>query len=121
MIEVNVKNAPSGGGYLNVRASNEGAGIHQKKLSAAALAGSRDAQGHLPPGLPIAADGTPATDGVKAVVCIVGPDSVRLGDKDVFGNAIFSGLLNRKAIETNLGRALSAEEIAKFPPALVLV
>ncbi len=66
MLEVNKSAAPSGGRYIDVRVGDK-QGVGTLKIDAAAvaaLAAKRDAQGYLPPGFPLAADGTPADDGV---------------------------------------------------------
>lgn len=95
--------------YADIR-FGEGHSIHQGLLDAAALAASRDADGHLPPGLPVKADGTIVAAG--DAYGIVGPGPAKLGAVNTFGGMLFSGGLNRDMIEANLGRVLSAAELA---------
>ena len=99
----------SGTSYTDIR-WGEGHNIHQTLLDATALAASRDADGNIPPGLPVSAAGGIVAAGDAAA--IVGPEPVKLGSTNVFGNAIFSSGLNRDMIESNLGRVLSAAELA---------
>lgn len=96
-------------------------GIHQIKANAAGLAASRDAMGVLPPGLPIKADGTPVTGAGQVVKGLVGPEPAPLGGADDFVNVILTGPVNRSMIEANLGRVLSANELAALPAVLVLM
>lgn len=95
--------------------------VHQGLLDATTLAASRDANGSLPVGLPVKADGTPITGVGQATFGLVGPEAVKLGDVDVFGNVIISGNVNRDMIEDNLGRALTADEVASLPAAIRLI
>lgn len=94
--------------YADIR-FGEGHSIHQGLLAAAGLAASRDTDGLLPPGLPVNAAGAPVTAG--DAYGIIGPEPAKLGAINTFGNMIFSGGLNRKMIEANLGRVLSAAEL----------
>lgn len=103
--------------YADVRVG-EGHCIHQVKLTAAALAASRDADGNLPPGLPVLATGAPVTAGTA--VGVIGPEAVALGAADTFGNVIFSNGINRDQIEANLGRVLTAAELAGLPARFVV-
>lgn len=113
---ISVRSTGNGGTfYGDVRVGDKQT-IHQVTLDVAALAGAADADGYLPPGLPLKADGTPVGTGESAV-CVLGPESVKLADVDVFANAIYSGGLNRAAIESNLGRALSADEATSLSAA----
>lgn len=99
-----------GSSYIDIRIGGGGAEIHEQILDAAALAASRDADGMLPPGLPVS-----ATGGIVAAgdaTGIVGPEPVKLGSVNILGNVIFQGVLNRDAIEDNLSRVLSAAELA---------
>lgn len=96
--------------YGDVRVG-EGHCIHQIRLDAAALAASRDANGFLPPGLPVRPAGTPVSAaGQNAVV--IGPEPVALGAVNTFGNVICSQGLNGDQIAANLGRAITADERA---------
>lgn len=100
------RTAAPGVAYIDIRVGGQHT-IHQIKLNATALAASRDADGNLPPGLGIAANGTLAHTSGTAV-CVIGPDAVRLGSVDIFASAIFSGGLNGDAIADNVGSALAA-------------
>ena len=104
---IRVTTTAGGTGYADFRVGD--VQQHQALLAAAGLAASRDSDGNLPPGLPVNAAGSPVTAG--DAYAIVGPEAVALGDVDVFGNAIFAGVLNRDMIEDNLGRALTAAEL----------
>jgi hypothetical protein len=78
-----------------------------------------DAQGRIKPGTPLAADGTTvgaaeAVYGVviEAIKLTEGNDALRTG---TFQIAVCThGLINRDVCEDNLGRVLSANEIAGF-------
>ncbi len=104
-----------GTGYIDVRVGT-GHGIHQRLLDATALAASRDADGNLPPGLGITVAGGPAHASGTAVA-VIGPEPVKLGSANVFGNTIETGLLNGDAIADNVGAALAAT----LPAALRLI
>lgn len=95
--------------------------VHQSLLAAASLAASRDANGSLPVGLPVKVDGTPISAPGQTTFGLVGPESVKLGSVNIFGNVILSGNVNRDMIEDNLGRALTADEIASLPAAIRLI
>lgn len=110
----------AGDSYGSIRVG-DGHGIHQSLLNAAALAGNRDARGYLPPGLPLQANGLPVTGISQTVVCVVGPEAVLLGTANIFGNAIFTGMLNVDMIEDNLGRALNANELSALALADAIV
>lgn len=103
-------NTAGGTGYSDIRVGS-GHGIHQMKLVAASLAASRDSDGYLPPGLPVAADGS-TVGAAEDAYGIIGPDPVLLGDADIFGNVILTGPIQQNMIEDNLGRVLSADELA---------
>lgn len=85
---------------------------HQVKLNAAALAAFKDANGDLPPGLPIQRDGTPITAPGQRAVGIVGPESTPVEAHGNFGNVILGGYATQDAIESNLGRVLTADEVS---------
>ena len=107
---ISITTTSGGTGYVDIRVG-DGHGIHQGWLDVSALTSADDADGYLPPGLPIAADGTPV--GSSEDACgIIGPEAVKMGSADHFANMIFTGPVNRNAIEDNLGRALSADELA---------
>ncbi len=86
--------------------------VHQIKYDVSALTGVDDENGSLPVGLPIKADGTPVTTNADTAYGVVGPEPVKLEAADHFGNVILAGALNKDAIEDNLGRAISANELA---------
>lgn len=102
--------AALGRAYIDIRVGH--CQVHQAKLDVSALAASADADGVLPPGLPVVDDGGPVGAGTDVVVGVIGPEPVKLLAADHFGNVILSGNLNRNAIEDNLGRAVSANELA---------
>lgn len=113
----------TGTSYSDIR-TGEGHGIHMGLLDATALAASRDADGNLPPGLPVLAAGGPVTGAAQAIYGLVGPEYVKLGSTNLFGNMIFSGMINRDMVEANLGRVLSANELSAIStgrPAIVLI
>lgn len=109
---------PGGTAYGDIRVG-EGHTIHQGLLDAAGLAASRDADGYLPPGLPVLATGLPVTAGTA--LGYIGPEAVKLGSVNTFGNIIMGGGLNRDMIEDNLGRVLSAAEIAGKPSTITML
>lgn len=97
--------------------------VHEMLVDASLSAASRDADNKLPPGLPLLATGGPITGAGQVAVGLVGPEAVSLGATNVFANAVVSGLLNRKMIESNLGRVLSANELSAIAtglPAVIL-
>jgi hypothetical protein len=102
--------------YLDIR-FGEGHSVHEGLLDATLLAASRNADGFLPPGLPVLATGGPVSGAGQAAYGIIGPEAVKLGTINTFGNMIFSGGLNRDAIEANLGRVLSANELSAIAAA----
>lgn len=110
----------AGRSYIDVRAGQ--CNVHQVKLDVSTLTGSDDADGNLPPGLPIRVNGAPVTGGTDVLMGVIGPESVKIGTTDIFGNVITDGPLNKNAIEDNLGRSLSANELAALAliPALHL-
>lgn len=99
-----------GPSYIDVRGGAYN-NVHQIKLGAAGLAASRDADGYLPPGLPVLLTGAPVS-GAGQTAVVIGPEPVKLGSVDLFANVIIDGPLTRDAIEDNLGRVLSANELA---------
>jgi hypothetical protein len=88
--------------------------VHQCKIDVSTLTGVDDADGVLPPGLPILVTGAPVTGTTDAVFGVIGPEPVKLQSADHFGNVIISGNLNKNMIEDNLGRALDANELASM-------
>jgi hypothetical protein len=119
-VEVTNTAAPAGTTYQDIRFGL--CSIHQKKVAAAGMAASRDADLRLPIGLPINAAGGPVTAG--DAVGLVGPETVRLGAVDIFANAIVAGPVSQQAIESNLGRVLTNAEKAGIKsglPGIVLL
>lgn len=102
--------AAAGAAYADIRVGE--CQVHQVLLDVSGLTGVDDANGSLPVGLPIKADGTPVAAGTDVLFGLIGPEPVKLGAADHFGNAFVSGTFNRDMIEDNLGRALSANELA---------
>lgn len=115
---ISVTNTAGGTGYVDIRVGT-GHQIHQTLLDATALAASRDADGYLPPGLPISAAGGLVTTGTAYGV--LGPEPVKLGSANVFGNCFLLGTLNRDAMEDNLGRPLTAAEITGIAGGLKMI
>ncbi len=113
--------AARGTAYADIRVGE--CQVHQVKLDVSALTGVDDADGVLPPGLPIRVDGTPVSAGAQVAYGVIGPEPVKIGDDDIFGNIILSGNLNRDMIEDNLARALSADELTALAeiPAIRLI
>ena len=109
---ISIERTAGGTAYVDVRVG-EGHGIHQATLDVSAL--TADADGYIPPGQPILDTGAPVTQGVdtaEVAYGVVGPEAVKEGDADHFGNVILDVALNRDPIEDNLGRALTANEIS---------
>lgn len=103
-----------GTGYADIRVG-EGHTIHEVLFDVSGLT-DIDSNGYLPVGFPILATGLPVTAGTA--YGYVGPEPVYVvstASADVFGNVIMSGGLNRDMIEDNLGRVLTAAEIAGKP------
>jgi hypothetical protein len=104
--------AAPGRAYIDVRVGE--CQIHQGLIDVSTLGSNDDADGYLPPGLPILTNGAPVSGATDVVLGVIGPEPVKLGTADRFGNVILSGNLNRDAIEDNLGRSLSANELASL-------
>lgn len=98
-----------GTGYADIRVGH--VDQHQTLIDVSGLAAAVDADGYLPPGLPLDATGNPV-GAAEDAYAILGPEAVKLGAADHFGNAILGGVLNRDMIEDNLGRALTVDELA---------
>lgn len=116
---MSVTSTAGGDAYIDIRVGE--CQIHQAKLNAANLAASRDAGLSLPVGLPVKVDGTLISAPAQATFGLIGPEPVKLGAVDIFANVIIMGPVNRDAIEDNLGRVLTADEIASLPPAIKLI
>lgn len=91
---------------------------HQCLIDVSTLGSHDDAAGYLPVGLPILVTGAPVSAGAQTAFGLIGPEPVKLGAVDHFGNVIISGAVNRDAIEDNLGRALSADELTAIAAGL---
>ena len=107
---ISFERTAGGTGYVDVRVG-EGHAIHQATLDVSGIT-DVDADGYIPPGLPLQASGAPVDAVDQTAKYVVGPEAVKEGDADHFGNALLDGALNQDAIEDNLGRALTANEIA---------
>jgi len=80
-----------------------------------------DADGYIKPGVPLAKDGSIVGSGVPVWGVTIEPIKVASGGTDAILDAatdcfvtVGFGLCNRDVMEDNLGRALSADEIAGF-------
>lgn len=113
---ISVESTAGGTGYVDVRVG-EGHGIHQVLIDVSVIGASADADGYLPPGLGIAANGSAAHLTATTAVCVIGPEPVKVGAVDHFGNAIFSGVLSRDALEDNVGSV----QAATLPAAIRLI
>jgi hypothetical protein len=113
--------AAAGRAYIDIRVGE--CQVHQGLLDVSTLTGVDDADGNLAPGLPIRTNGAPVTAGTDAIIGLVGPEPVKLQAADHFGNVFVSGTFNKNAIEDNLGRALTANELAAIAlvPAIRLI
>jgi hypothetical protein len=109
---IRVTSTAGGIGYIEIRLDPKGCETHQAVFDVSELGAADDADGYLPPGLPLLATGGPVTGAAQTAVYVVGPESVKLGTVDHFGNVILNGFLVRDAIEDNLGRALNANELS---------
>lgn len=109
---ISVTTTAGGTGYIEIRLDPKGCETHQAIIDVSTLGAFDDADGYLPPGLPLLAAGGPVTGAGQTAVYVVGPEAVKLGAADHFGNVILNGFLVRDAIEDNLGRVLSADELA---------
>lgn len=116
---IRVKKTPGDGPtYGDVRAGAYN-NVHQIKLAVSGLSAAADADGYIPPGLPIRNAGTVGAlvSGADQSAVVIGPEAVRLGAADHFANVILDGPLNRGMIEANIGRVLSANELAALTAA----
>jgi len=102
--------AAKGRSYSDIRIGE--CQVHQVLLDVSGLTSADDADGVLPVGLPITTAGIPVAAGTDVIAGLIGPEPVPIGTADVFGNIFMSGNFNRDAIEDNLGRTLSANELA---------
>jgi hypothetical protein len=109
--------AAPGGGKTYIRIIRSGnPGIHQRKLDISAWVSAADADGFLPPGLPIIAGGLPVSGAAQVAIGVIGPEGIEIGDgtgRDIFANSIDAPAhLNGQAIADNKGSVLSANQLA---------
>jgi hypothetical protein len=109
---ITVTSTAGGIGYIEIRLDPKGCETHQAIYDVSTLGAHDDANGYLPPGLPLKADGSPVSGAGQTAAYVVGPEAVKMGAADHFANVILNGFLVRDAIEDNLGRVLSADELA---------
>lgn len=98
-----------GTGYIDIRVGTAH-NVHQATLDVSAI--TADADGYIPPGLPLQASGAPVSGVSQTAKYVVGPEAVKEGAADHFGNVLLDGPLNQDAIEDNLGRVLTADELS---------
>ncbi len=103
--------ATGGTAYADIRVGDSH-NVHQVLLDVAALAALDDADGFLPPGLPVLAAGGPVTGAAQTVFGVIGPEPVKMGAANHYGNVFLDGALNRDMIEDNLGAGLSANQVS---------
>jgi len=104
--------AAAGIAYADIRVGE--CQVHQVLIDVSTLTSVDDANNSLPVGLPIKANGAPVTGTTDVVFGLIGPEPVKLGAADHFGNCFVSGSFNKDMIEDNLGRALDANELASL-------
>jgi len=103
--------------YIDIRVGGGDFTVHQIKADISELGANVDADGYLKPGTPLrttGAIGAPITGAGQGDVVLVGPEPVRIGAADHTVNAFFAGVFSRQAIEANLGRVLTADELASI-------
>ena len=105
---LSVSSTAGGTAYVEIRVGDSH-NIHQQVFDVSAL--TADADGYIQPGLPLLAAGGPVSGADQTATGVVGPEPVKEGAADHFGNVILDGVLNKDAIEDNLGRVLSANEL----------
>lgn len=113
--------AARGRAYVDIRVGE--CQVHQGLIDVSTLTGEVDADGYLPPGLPIRLTGAPVTGDTDPILGVIGPEPVKVQSADHFGNVIISGNLNKNAIEDNMGAALDSHELAALAlvPAIRLI
>ena len=105
---LSVSSTAGGTAYVEIRVGSAH-NIHQELLDVSAI--TADADGYIAPGLPIISGGGAVSGADQTATGVVGPEPVKEGAADHFGNVILDGALNQDAIEDNLGRVLSANEL----------
>lgn len=98
-----------GTGYADIRVGDS-QNVHQMLFDVSEI--TADADGYIPPGTPLLAAGGPVTGSSQTVFGIVGPEAVKKGAADHFGNVFLDGVFNRDMIEDNIGSTLSANQLA---------
>jgi len=113
--------AAAGVAYADIRVGE--CQVHQSLIDVSTLTGVDDVNNSLPVGLPILVTGAPVGAGTDVTFGLIGPEPVKLQAADHFGNVFVSGTFNRDMIEANLGRVLSANELASIAltPAIRLI
>ena len=106
---ITITTSPGGTAYADIRVGTVH-NIHQALVVVAGV--TADADGMIPPGLPLQADGTVVSGASQTAKYVVGPEAVRKGAANHFANAILDGALNQDMIEDNLGRPLTANEVS---------
>jgi len=120
MSPMQVSNIPAKGTtYADIRVGE--CQVHQVRVDPAAFAAHKDASGALPVGLPVLGTGLPVSGAGQVAAGIIGPESVVLQSTFHYANCFISGTFNRDMIEDNLGRVLSADEIAAVAAAGTLL
>ncbi len=104
--------AAPGVSYADIRVGE--CQVHQCLIDVSTLTGVDDADGYLPVGLPIRANGNPVTGTTDVIFGLIGPEPVKLQAADHFGNVFISGSFNKDMIEDNLGRSLDSNELASL-------
>ena len=105
---LSITSTAGGTGYADIRVGDSH-NVHQMLFDVSAI--TADSDGYIPPGLPLLADGSAVSGADQTATGVVGPEPVKEGAADHFGNVILDGALNRDMIEDNLGRSLSANEL----------
>lgn len=102
---LSVTSTAGGTAYVDIRVGDSH-NVHQVLLDVSALAASADDDGYLAPGFAVASDGS-AAHAIGTVYALIGPEPVKLGDADHFGNAFLDGTFNGDAIAANVGSAIA--------------
>lgn len=106
---ISITSTAGGTGYADIRVGDS-QNVHQALFDVSAITANAD--GYIPPGLPLQADGSAISAGSQTAAFVVGPEAVKEGAADHFGNVFLDGVFNRDMIEDNLGRVLNANELA---------
>lgn len=106
---IQITTTTGGTAYADIRVGTNH-NVHQAILDVSEI--TADAEGYYPPGLPLQASGAPISGSSQTAKYVVGPEAVKEQAADFFGNVLLDGSLNQDMMEDNLGRVLSANEIA---------